>query len=50
MDVYMVVVVVAGGQGGGGGRVFVPTIQTYVKFRNFTNFKTLFSLVSTVLS
>ena len=70
MDVYMVVVVVAGGQGGG-GQVFVPTIQTSVKFRdfeglylylylgcqqitfklgNFTNFKTLFSLVSTVLS
>ena len=30
MDVYMVVVV-AGGQ----GQVFVPTIQTYVKFRDF---------------
>ena len=32
MDVYMVVV--AGGKGGG-GQVFVPTIQTYVKFRDF---------------
>ena len=31
----MVVVVVAGGQGGGGGQVFVPTIQTSVKFRDF---------------
>ena len=30
----MVVVVVAGGQGVG-GQVFVPTIQTSVKFRDF---------------
>ena len=34
MDVYMVVVVVAGGQGVG-GQVFVPTIQTSVKFHDF---------------